>query len=319
MAPRIVLTKRAATLICPFCRGELGVSEKKVRCTLCGTAYHDDCGRLHGACGLLGCGGRLAGLLAPTGADVRHLALVLRPRGEPTEAQIDAVRSATGMALYDARLRLRSPIPVVLGYHEEAAIDAACATLEAAGLAPFAVDAREIGAPDAFTVKTVEREGDLLVLTSTDGRADKLDLRDPRRVMRGRYVDMVEENRIDMTYRDGGPTQRTDKRRDRHRHVARHTPFAHVYRGSSEPFVFEADAVRGYGFLGAARTGSATLNFLALADLLAQGADLDTTLERMDGTLTHVRILDGKLVNSNRRWMASVSRLLYHARQLLGA
>jgi hypothetical protein len=312
---RIVLVASSAPVSCPYCRDALG-SETRKSCRKCGTLYHAECAQLAGSCGLIGCDGAFEEVKRAAAEDAR-LALIARPAAQATAAQLAAVARVIEATEWDARQRLSSPVPVVLGYFTRSALAHATAELEGAGISAFAIEAAALARRDRFLVHSAEKEGDALLLRSTTGETMRLPLGEGHLLVIARYAtevtqahDMRPTGKLDDGSRMYGPHafRRTTK-------ATRHVRVIHVYR-DERPIVFDDSVLADFRFLGPAMTGSATQNMTALGVLLGRGArTVDRTLERFGGGHMRHTPESGRRtqVLTNRAWIDAASLLVYHS------
>lgn len=314
---RIVLVPASAPLICVYCHDVLGTGSLE-RCTKCATRYHKECAGLAGVCGLIGCDGAFESASAPGAiAGDARLALVVAPPGRPTKEQLAAVARVLQATEWDARQRLASHAPLVLGYFAQKALAHATADLDAAGLSTLAIDAASLASAERFLVKSIERLGEALILRNAQGVERHWKLGTPILLVSARYaseIDDVRETRKQLSENGGNAANafRTKKTRT---HTTTFSKVLYAYSDAST-VVFDEAVIDDFRFLGVKMSPSSTQNFAALATLLGEGAGVvDRSLEKQGAS--HMRHLPESTLQrdsrkSNLAYVDAASLLIYH-------
>lgn len=288
---KIIVGATTDQLECPYCHDAL--AEPTNGCSQCGTLYHEECARTAVRCAILGCEANLGAKAAPETV----FAVVLVPPEEATAVHEEALLRALPFSRWDAHQKLIARVPVILGWLERARIEPVLKTLEDAELEAFAIDARALAVREPFIVRSVTREGERLVLTSTRREKRELGLASERFVVTGRQKTVADGSSLGA---HSGDTAR----------------FAHVWLpGEGKPIVFEQGELKDFAFLGTAKGPSGYENLRLLGELLAHGQRSDSSLDALGDT--HLRAKGGFRPQqgfTNRSWILATSRLIAHAR-----
>ncbi|MEZ0228473.1 MAG: C1 domain-containing protein [Planctomycetota bacterium] len=311
---RILLVASSAPLTCVYCHDALGAGPLDA-CKKCGTRYHKECAALAGSCALLGCDGTFETANAAIAADAR-LALVLRPVGAPTRERIAAVARVLRATEWDARHRIGSPVPQVLGYFTRNALAHATADLDAANVLAFAIDAAALAGPEQFVVKSVDAVERGLLLRDEKQREERLQPGATRVLVVARYVTDTGERREVAPDPSGEGTTSPYRKKNSLTTRTSHARVLYAF-GGPRLYVFDEALIDDFRFLGARMTASSAMNFVTLASLLGDGADaVDRSLEKATGghmrtMAITARHLSGK--RTNRAWVDQTALLVYHA------
>lgn len=172
-------------------------------------------------------------------------ALVILPAPDATEEQVAALASAVGGTVYEARLRLKEPLPRVVRIAPREEIEGTVAALRAARLEAQALDAEALlGELRPFPVRAMQPDGPAMRLSGPRGEV-RIDLTRPALLVAGR----LEPGRAGMP----------------------DTLFAHLYAGGwAEPLELVESDAGASEVLGAAKGPVRRVNFRAALELLRQ-------------------------------------------------
>ncbi|MEZ6186643.1 MAG: hypothetical protein R3F62_16740, partial [Planctomycetota bacterium] len=212
----------------------------------------------------------------PNPASADTALFVLPPTPEPTKEQVQAYGKHLGLELYDARLRLNSPLPRVLRVGEQEPLEALAASLVADGVPAVCLPRVEAfghgeGWHELLRVREIERQGDAFVFRGRRLSFDGTIVVDPEPyivgpdsgglLVHGRY----EFHASDSVTVAVGPEVVTDRAT-----VDEKRGFAHLYLPGQEwAFQFVEDELD-YGFLGAEKGYVARINFQLFVKQLAE-------------------------------------------------
>ncbi|MBX3469263.1 MAG: hypothetical protein KF878_20505 [Planctomycetes bacterium] len=187
-----------------------------------------------------------------------EVALVLLPGGEPTNAMAEAAAGALGLTPYEARLRLREPLPRVATVGPAEEVLACVGVLRAAGVGVETLDAAPLLGPlRPFPAQRLRLEGDRLHVEGQRGEV-VVDLRRPVLLVGGRF--------------DFKAVLQAGFRRAE---AVDMVPFGHLYAGGwADPIELVETGIEDWDFLGSARTPTRRTNFQNALALLRRFPDV---------------------------------------------
>ncbi|MCO5165611.1 MAG: hypothetical protein M9894_04475 [Planctomycetes bacterium] len=187
-----------------------------------------------------------------------EVALVLLPGGEPTNAMAEAAAAALGLTPYEARLRLREPLPRVATVGPADEVTACVGVLRAAGVGVETLDAAPLLGPlRPYPAQRLRLDGDRLHVEGPRGEV-VVDLRQPVLLVGGRF--------------DFKAVLQAGFRRAE---AVDMVPFGHLYAGGwVDPIELVETGIEDWDFLGSARTPTRRTNFQSALALLRRFPDV---------------------------------------------
>ncbi len=179
-------------------------------------------------------------------------ALVMLPGGEPTDRMVEAVAAAFGLTAYEARMRVREPLPRVTTIGPADEVQGVADALRDAGVGVEVLDGAPLTGPlRPFPVQRLLVEGDRLHASGPRGEVT-VDLRQPALLVGGRFEFKAV---VQSGFRRGEAVDMV--------------LFGHLYAGGwADPLELVESGIQGWDFLGASKSPARRTNFQKTLELL---------------------------------------------------